>query len=234
MQAHIYRSSRRLLIEGLEGAALLTGALATWPVSKRWLRDWGSEEGERRRSWAGDRLVSSNPEPSTRGIDIAAPAPVVWQWVVQFGLGRAGFYSYELLERLIGIPVTNLESIAPEFQSIAVGDEIKLHPKAPGIPVAMVEPGASVCFGQAPGSEAPEEHPGRSWSFYIQPIDDDSSRLIIRGCFEPATSLVKRIAAAVEEPIDFVMEQRMLRTIKRLAEEMQRMPSRFRATTRPR
>ena len=160
MQAHHHRSSRRFLLEGLEGAALLTGALATWPVSKRWLRDWGSEEGERQRSWPGDRLVSSNPEPYTRGIDIAAPAPIVWQWVVQFGLGRAGFYS----------------------------------------------------------SEATEEHSGRSWSFYIQPIDDDSSRLIVRSCIEPAATLAGRIAMAVEGPIDFVMEQRMLRTIKRLAE----------------
>ncbi|MBW2464423.1 MAG: hypothetical protein JRH11_22425, partial [Deltaproteobacteria bacterium] len=81
-------------------------------------------------------------------------------------------------------------------------------------------PGASVCFGQAPGSDAPEEHPGRSWSFYVQPIDDDSCRLVVRACFEPATRLAARIALAVEEPVDFVMEQRMLRTIKRLAEDM--------------
>jgi len=162
--------------------------------------------------------VSSNPQPCTRAIDIAAPAAAVWPWIVQFGLGRAGFYSYELFERLVGIPVKNVESIAPEFQSIEVGDEVKLHPTAPGIPVALVDPGAAVCFGEELESPGNGEHPARSWSFYLEPIDERSSRLIIRGCFEPSPSLTKRIAAAALEPIDFVMEQRMLRTIKRLAE----------------
>jgi len=46
-----------------------------------------------------------------------------------------------------------------------------------------------------------------------------ASRLVIRGCFEPNDSLGKKVTAAIEEPIDFVMEQRMLRTIKRLAEK---------------
>ena len=72
-------------------------------------------------------------------IDIDAPAERVWSFVVQFGLGRAGFYSYELLERLVGIPVTNVESVEPAWQSLQLGDEVVLHPKAPGIPVAIIE-----------------------------------------------------------------------------------------------
>lgn len=218
MSTHLHRSSWRMAYEGLEGAAFLAGALASWPVCKRWLRDWGSDEGERRRAWPGDDLVASNPEPSTRAIAIEAPAEAVWPWIAQFGLGRAGFYSYEALERLVGIPVTNFESIAPEFQSVSIGDEVKLHPKAPGIPVALVEPGGFVCFGQALDAAPSGEHPGRSWSMYVEATGDDSCRLIIRGCFEPPTSFGQRIAAALEEPIDFVMEQRMLRTVKRLAE----------------
>lgn len=216
-----YRSPSRLLLEGAEGVALLAGAFCTWPVSRRWLNDWGSSHNERRREWPGDHLVAPGSATSTRAIAIAAPAETVWKWVVQFGLGRAGFYSYELLERVAGIPVKNLECIEQAFQSIEVGDEVKLHPSAPGIPVASVEPGRQICFGAELGGATTTEHPGRSWSIYIEPIADETCRLIIRGCLEAPDGWMGRIGVAVEAPLDFVMEQRMLRTIKRLAEAKQ-------------
>jgi len=82
-------------------------------------------------------VVAEKLEPHTRAVEIHAPAENVWPWIVQFGFGKAGFYSYELLERLVGIPVTNNETIEASMQSLAVGDEVLLHPKAPGIPVAI-------------------------------------------------------------------------------------------------
>jgi len=146
----------------------------------------------------------------------------VWQRVVQFGLGRAGFYSYELFERLVGIPVKNVESVVSELQSLKVGDEIRLHPKAPGIPVGLLEPGAHVCYGSfdESGESSSKPDPGRSWSMYILPTGPNSSRLVLRGCNEPIRerSMSKRLSLALEGPIDFLMEQRMLRTIRRLAE----------------
>jgi len=216
------RSRLRFLLEGIEGVVVLGAVLSTWPLSKRWLQDWGSCRTERERAWPGDDYVSASAGAYTRAIDIAAPAEAVWPWVVQFGLDRAGFYSYELLERLVGIPVTNVESIESTMQAIALGDEIRLHPKAPGIPIAHLEPGRCVCFGMQrdPESAVSEPHPGRSWSIYIEPVSASSSRLILRGCIEARSeaSRIQRLAAALEEPVDFVMEQRMLRTIRRLAE----------------
>lgn len=76
---------------------MLGGVLCTWPLSRRWLKHWGSHLQEREQTWPGDHFVSPNHETYTRAIDIRAPAEVVWRWIVQFGLGRAGFYSYELL-----------------------------------------------------------------------------------------------------------------------------------------
>jgi len=166
--------------------------------------------------------VTSAHQTYTRAIDISAPGSDVWQWVVQFGLGRAGFYSYELFERIVGIPVKNVESVVPELQSLTVGDEIRLHPKAPGIPVGLLEPGAHICYGALDdsGETSSRPDPGRSWSMYILHTGPDSSRLILRGCIEPVRepSMSKRLALALDEPIDFLMEQRMLRTIRRLAE----------------
>lgn len=217
-----HRSSIRFIGEGLEGIALALAVLVSWPASKRWLRDWGSHPEERRRAWPGDELVMPQHTTYTRAVTVHASAPDVWPWLVQFGLGRAGFYSYELLERLAGIPVRNVESVVPEYQELAVGDEILLHPKAPGIRVALLERDAHICFGVVDDPQRPVEKPDpvRSWSMYIVRRSGRASRLLLRSCIEPPRDrrLSKRLADLIEVPIDFVMEQRMLRTIKRLAE----------------
>lgn len=215
-----YRSTLRFLLEGIEGVVVLFFVVATWPVSRRRFDNWGSTEFERQRDWPGDALVTAAEETYTRAVDIGSSPEVVWRWIVQFGLGRAGFYSYEMLERLTGIPVRNVESIVPDFQSLEVGDEIKLHPKAPGIPVGALEVGRYVCFGESGPNHEASPAPRRSWSVYLEPRSDQSCRLVLRGCFESFRNptLSKRVGLAFEAPVDFVMEQRMLRTIRRLAE----------------
>ena len=200
------------------GVIILGCVLCTWPISKHWLKHWGSHPDEHGKVWPGDRFVSPNDKSYTRAIDIGASAGAVWQWVVQFGLERAGFYSYELLERLGGVPVTNLESIEPTMQSLAVGDEIRLHPNVPGIVVEDLLPERHICSVQYDADS--EARPVGSWSLYIVPTAADKCRLVLRSCLEPLgeRSLLKRVGDALEKPLDFVMEQRMLRTIKRLAE----------------
>lgn len=216
------RSPIRFLWEGIEGFVLLAAVLLTWPVSRRWLRNWGCRPGERGLRWRGDDFIKAPEDLTTRAIDIKALPEEVWPWVVQFGLGRAGFYSYELLERLVGIPVRNVESIVPRFQHLEVGDSIKLHPSAPPIPVAAVESNHCLCFAQIDTAEewGASSDPARSWSIYLRPTEESSCCLLVRTCLGPIRepSWVKRLFLAVEAPIDFLMEQRMLRTIKRLAE----------------
>ena len=218
-----HRSLTRFVLEGIEGVAVSVAALITWPVSRRWLRNWGSLPEERQRTWPGDALVRPEHTAYTRAVTIRAHVSEVWPWLVQFGLGRAGFYSYEMLERLVGIPVKNVESIVPEYQYLALGDEVLLHPDGPGISVALLEVERHVCFEAVHAPERPDESavPARSWSIYIEPGSDGSSRLLLRGCIERVQdpSFAKELAALIETPIDFVMEQRMLRTIRRLAEQ---------------
>jgi len=216
------RSILRCLFEGVEGLGVAVCVLLSWPVSRKWLKDWGAIQAERESTWPGDSLVDSNHKTVTRAIDIGAPAEVVWSWLVQFGFGRAGFYSYELLERLVGIPVVNVESIVPEWQLLSVGDEIVLHPKSPGIPIGLLKSGEYICFGESPETRdaASEETPGRSWSMYIEPKNASKSRLILRSCIEYSEEMSssEKLASWFGGAIDFVMEQRMLRTLKRLAE----------------
>jgi hypothetical protein len=58
-----------------------------------------------------------------------------------------------------------------------------------------------------------------SWGFVLKPIDADHTRLISRLRSGPPPSIGARIAgAAFWEPAHFVMERKMLLTIKRLSE----------------
>ena len=227
-----HRSRWRFALEAIEGLALMPAAVWSWPLCKRWLDNWGATADERDGRWVGDALVPSADHTHTRAISIAAPADTVWGLMIQFGLGKAGFYSYELLERLVGIPVTNVESIEPSLQGLEVGDEVMLHPKAPGIPVAYLRAPHDICFGKQPDMARPTaeaadaadaddaDDPARCWSLYIRPVTDSSCRLLSRSCLARPSTLAKRAALALEEPIDLVMEQRMLRTVKRLAEQI--------------
>jgi hypothetical protein len=63
----------------------------------------------------------------------------VWPWIAQIGQGRGGFYSYQLLENLLGCGIENAEAIHREWQRLAVGDPVRLHEKAPPLRVALVE-----------------------------------------------------------------------------------------------
>ena len=219
----IYRSRFRFVLEGVEGLILLPLILLSWPLSRRWLSNWGATPLECSKLWPGDLLTPSATKTFTRAINVDASAEIVWSWVAQFGLGRAGFYSYELLERMIGIPVKNVEVLLPDCQLLEFGTEIKLHPNAPAIPIGALLEARYICFGEIGNTTTNTPDPRRSWSIYIEPLNKKSCRLILRSCIEElrAPTLGKRLGLALEEPIDLLMEQRMLRTIRRLAENLE-------------
>lgn len=218
------RSPIRMVLEGLEGFVLLVLTVVTWPVSRSFLTDLGSRPDEREREWPGDRLLTKVDLCATRAITIRAPVDAVWPWLVQFGLGRGGFHSYELLERLGGIDVRNVERVRPELQSVEVGQEITLHPSAPALPVALIEPNECLCLRTwKDEQDLAERDPATLGVFsqYLVRESDDSCRFVVRTCKQerrPRTRGARFIATFLEDPLDLVMEQRMLRTVRRLAE----------------
>jgi hypothetical protein len=214
----------RMVLEGLEGIVLLVLAVATWPLSRRFLANLGSRPDEREREWPGDRLLSTVDLCATRAVTVRAPSAEVWPWLLQFGLDRGGFHSYELLERIGGIDVRNVERILPDLQSVEIGEELALHPSAPGLYVASVEPNEHLCCQtwrdeQDLAKRDPEI--AGTFSQYLVKESADSCRFLLRTCKQvrrPRTRIARFIATFVEEPLDLVMEQRMLRTVRRLAQ----------------
>ena len=218
------RSPLRMVLEGVEGFALLALVVGAWPVARRLLLDLGTTREERTRSWPGDGLLPCVDACATRAITVRAPAHAAWPWLQQFGLRRGGFHAYELLERLGGIDVRNLERVRPELQTLAVGDEILLHPSAPGLWLAMREPGRHLCWRTWRDDDdlaARDPATAASFSLYLVPVSRASCRLLVRTCKHdrrPRDRGARLVARTLEEPLDLVMEQRMLRTLRRLAE----------------
>jgi len=202
-----------LIEEGL-GALAIPFIVLFSPLLRPWYSKWGATETEVKKPLPGDERVSHPNMENTRAITIQAPAEVIWPWLVQMGQGRGGLYSYERLENLVGCDMHNADRIIPEHQNLKVGDKVLLAPEGgpPPFVVSAIEPGRAIILG---GDEPPT-----TWGFILEPIDENSTRLIIRfrQNFEPTPGNVI-IWRVFTDPINFVMERKMLQGIKVRAEK---------------
>lgn len=212
--------------EGILGAMGMVVNMIT-PFLRARRSHWGIDEGTAARAYPGDDLVPAPSWSWTHGVEIDAPPEAVWPWVAQIGQGKAGFYSYQFLENLAGCDVQNAEQVHAKWQTIAVGDPLRLHPTAPPLTVKAVAPGRwFVVAGLPPAGSQPGEEPRASWLFFIEPLEAGRTRFISR--FRQATGAGWKAHLAygptLIEPIGFMMDRRMLLGVKERAE---------RATTPP-
>jgi hypothetical protein len=195
----------------------MTGVVAAGVVvlRARGLR-WGATEEELNLALPGDELIPDADLTATRAVTVSVNADGVWPWIAQIGQGRGGFYSYDVLENLVGCEIHSADQIVPEWQSVDVGDEVHLHPDV-GLTVAVVQPGrALVVRGGVPVGRTPPPY-DFTWAFVLRDQADGTTRLVVRERYGYA----RQWAALLVEPtelISFVMSQRMLRGIKERAE----------------
>ncbi len=198
-------------------ASALTAAGAAYAL---WLRPrhlrWGATQAEAIEPLPGDELTPHVSGEATHAITINAPVSEVWPWLVQVGQNKAGFYSYSWLENLLGCNMHNADHIVPEYQDLQVGDQLWLHPSYPPLPVSIVEPERAIVVGSNTLDPC-------TWGIYLKPIGPNSTRLIARVRSEwKSTVLMNFVNYALFEPAHFIMERKMLRTIKHLAEDSNR------------
>ena len=93
------------------------------------LENWGSTPEEIQLDLPGDELVSQPAFSATRSISIAAPTTDVFPWIAQLGLGRAGWYSYDIIDNFGRKSATELH---PEWAVSSVGDIV------PGGPISFI------------------------------------------------------------------------------------------------
>jgi hypothetical protein len=205
---------------GLAGvpAALVTAAGTYWFVLRPWHLTWGATASEVESAWTGDHLIPHPMGECTHAITIHRPAAAVWPWLAQIGQGRGGFYSYAWLENLLGCRMENADRIMPEHQQLHVGDPILMHPSAPPLTVAILEPGRALVLVATEAQDGLEVVSG-TWAFFLRDLGERAARLVVRTRWTWVPGLLRWIGhRAGLEPAHFVMERRMLLGIKRRAE----------------
>lgn len=224
--------ARRAVYDVIVGGGQVAGTLLAAPVVRRYYNRRGATDDELERRLPGDHLVKEPKLGYTRAITIDAPVEQVWRWLVQFGQGRAGFYSYDTLENLVGCGIHSVEELLPEHQELRVGDVIRSgRDTQPCWQVVDVDPPHHLVLigaGTPADPQLPEvvdEVPKRgyvasTWQWVLEPLDGGrQTRLIVRQreTYSPNQSWLWHLV----EPLNFVMEHRMLRGIRERAERFQ-------------
>jgi hypothetical protein len=183
---------------------------------------WGTTDQESDEPLPGDDLIADPDVIATRAITVRATADRVWPWIAQLGQGRGGFYTYDFLENLVGCDIHSADRIHPEWQNVAVGDEVRLYPEGP-LDVAALEPGRSlVVRGGVPMGKTPPPY-DFTWAFVLREHPDGTTRLLVRERY----AFTRRWAPLLVEPaavVSFVMSQKMLRGIRDRAEGTALLP----------
>lgn len=179
-------------------------------------RTWGSTPAELAMALPGDPAPRARAFEVQHAITINALPEDVWGWLVQMGQDRAGFYSYDWLERAMGLGIRNVREVRPEWQTLQAGDFVRGAPRGYlggllgdrlGWTVRAVTPEQALVLDK--------------WgAFVLQPTNDERTRLIIRSTLSQRdsgvwTSAVNLLAFQLPH---FLMQRRMLTTIKELAE----------------
>jgi len=181
---------------------------------------------ERRLRLPGDDIVQDVMSHHTRAITIDAPPALVWPWLVQIGDHRAGFYSYDWVERYL-FPGTvhyiegrhSATRIHSELQNIKVGDRINtgsIGSVRIGDVVTVLAPNHALVIG--------------TWAFILLPLNENRTRLLVRDrdagwlrlVVPRRCGLLRALGAIIDytvgEPLHFAMVRKMMLGIKRRAE----------------
>jgi hypothetical protein len=193
----------------LIGLILIVVLLAV--ILTPWMDKWHTTPEERAMSLPGDDLLANPARVADHAITVQASVDKIYPWILQIGADKSGMYSYTWLENLVGCTMAKVEEIRPEWQQLKEGDEMKMCAgdfAPPPYIVARVLPDEAVIFGHKTEDKWEE-----TWQFVLIPQSDGTTRLITR----TRTNMIGGVWEVVR-PISFIMERKMLLTIRDLAE----------------
>ena len=175
-----------------------------------WQLRWGATDAEVKRSMPGDEIVGKPSFNATRAVTIHAPAQNIYPWIVQMGVSRAGWYSYDLLDNL---GRRSAESILPEHQNIQVGDLIPISPDGKqGMRVKYFRKNKWMLWWDNKGDS--------SWVWEIHPEGEGNARLITRVRVKYRWFSPVILFNLLIEFFDILMMHKSMLGIKRRAEKL--------------
>jgi hypothetical protein len=192
--------------------AVLAGVLAGIgfiALYRPWQLRWGASREEVARSLQGDGVVPAPVFNATRGVTIEARPEDIWPWILQIGFGRAGWYTYDLLDNM---GRHSAERIVPELQHMEVGDLVPMGPgKDAGMRVKGFETNQWMLWW--------DKRHLTTWLWNLDPMPDGSTRLVTRVRARPSwRHPTTAIWLLLFEVADFPLMRKCLLGIKRRAE----------------
>jgi hypothetical protein len=179
------------------------------PLLRPWHTHWGATRPEVDSAMPGDEHFPRAQFQATWAITIDASSGDVYPWIAQVGYGRAGFYSYDLLDAL-GHP--SAERIVPALQAVKPGDWVPMSPTVNDTTAFKVD-----------SFEAPSwmlwRKPDSTWSWRLESAGN-GTRLVtrVRAVYDWRKPAGAFLSVFLLEFGDFAMMRRMLKGIRRRSE----------------
>ncbi len=206
----------------LAAAGIAAAAATFYKVIRPWHLTWGATDEEVEGALPGDDLIP-NASTITHAITIDAPLDCVWPWLAELGQNKGNVYRYTWLEKVLG-EGDSPSGEHPQWQDLKIGDSLQIHTNYPPAPVVDIQNKEHMVLGLSLGGEK-----AVTWSFVLHGFhgkteeasdSGEHTRLIVR-FREPAKSGIgKAIGIVATEPVQFVIERKMMLTIKKMAEEL--------------
>ncbi|MGI5202450.1 hypothetical protein ACQEU6_12885 [Spirillospora sp. CA-108201] len=209
----------------VRGAALACGAVAAYAAAIRpALLRWGVTDREADTAYPSDELIENATSQSTMAVSLPGPPEAVWPWLVQMGCGRAGWYSWDVIDNGGRL---SADRVVPAWQELAVGDHVPAVPSGRTyFRVEALDPGRTLVLrsdlelpsGRSfdPRGPMPRAYTDGIWAFHLRRLPDGCTRLIVRTRGRGAPSLANRVFAWVfGEPAHFAMQHRQFRGLRR-------------------
>lgn len=157
---------------------LLLGLVVVPAVTASWHRRWGATSAEVAKTLPGDEQIPDTTARATRAVTVDAPPERVWPWIVQEGMGRAGWYTYDAFYTLTGsagfVDGHSSDRIVPELQGLGVGDHIDIN-KAVRYEVRVLDrPRSLSLVMKAPDGTS------SAMNYVLEPVGTGRTRLILR------------------------------------------------------
>ncbi|MDP4132115.1 MAG: SRPBCC family protein, partial [Bacteroidota bacterium] len=163
----------------------------------------------------GDELLPHSKYSLSFHRDIEAPVAIVWRYLMQLGCERAGWYSIDSLDNG-GKP--SIDHLVEGWETRKAGDRLAATPAQDiFFEVLAVEPEKHFIIGG--GTERLGSPFNMTWSFVLEPIGEDATRLVNRASMETSPPWKEwLLGKVIYPPIHGLMQVTQLNNIKGIAE----------------
>lgn len=187
---------------------------------------WGATDDEVARPYPGADIIPAAARGTTMSATINAPPSAVWPWLVQMGVDRAIWYTWDYW-RPWGR--RSAERIHPEWQHISVGHRM---PSTLGgsvwWEVAALEPERFLGLRMSvdllgrpfdPKGTRPRFYTDSVWAFLLERVPGERTRLVVSGYWAFQPKWLQRIVSFLfVEPSTWIMQTRQFTGLRRRAE----------------